>query len=267
MIARASLILLLVLALAAPWVARHDPWAQDRGFTDAPPSRTHWLGTDDYGRDLWSRFVFGARWSILAGAASTLVALLLGWTLGGVAGFAGGWADTGIMMVSEWFMAVPWLYLLIAARAALPLDLPPRTAALTILLLIALVNWARPAKLVRGLTASLSQRGFVDAARGFGVSPARIFARHIFPGTMGLLVAQSLTLLPRFVLAEVTLSFLGLGVSEPYPSWGALILPLKQVYLLPDHWWKAFPTLCMLPFFAGAALAARQAEKRFGILS
>jgi peptide/nickel transport system permease protein len=202
---------------------------------------------------------------VLAGAAATFVALALGWILGGIAGYRGGRTDQLIMFVAEWFLTVPWLYLLIAARAAMPIELAPRTATLAIVALIALVNWARPARMARGLVLSLSQKGYVEAARGFGVPGWKIFLRHILPGTAPALLAQTLVLLPRFVLAEMTLSFLGLALSEPDPSWGALILPLKQIYLLPEQWWKAIPTLAMLPFFTCFALAAREIESRFRI--
>ncbi|MBZ5602523.1 MAG: ABC transporter permease [Acidobacteriia bacterium] len=261
--ARISLIVIVALLLAGPLFCPFDPIAQDREAASSPPTIHHWLGTDDYGRDLAARFLYGGRWSILTGAAATLLALTLGWIAGGAAGFIGGAADAIIMMVAEWFLAVPWLYLLVAARAAMPLDLSPRVAMLAIILLIAIVNWARPARLVRGLVLTLSRKGYVEAARGFGVPRWKIFVRHILPGTAGLLTAQALLLFPRFVLAEVTLSFLGLGAGEPHPSWGALILPLKQIYLLSDHWWTLLPTLLMLPFFVATAILAQGLEKRY----
>lgn len=261
--ARVSLLLILAIVIAGPWLCTLDPVAQDRDAANSAPGARHWLGTDDYGRDLATRFLYGGRWSVLTGAAATLVALTLGWIAGGAAGFLGGPADAIVMTVSEWFLAVPWLYLLVAARAAMPLDLSPRAAMLAIVLLIAAINWARPARLARGLVLSLSQKGYVEAARGFGVPGWKIFAIHIFPDTTSVLLAQGLTLFPRFVLAEVTLSFLGLGAAEPHPSWGGLILPLKQVYALSDHWWAALPTLLMLPFFVSAAIAGRGLEKRY----
>ncbi len=263
MTARIAIVVILLTLAAGPWLCPADPIAQDRGAAGTGPSPRHWLGTDDYGRDLAARFLYGGRWSVLAGGAGTLVALALGWTAGCAAGFAGGIADTLVMAVSEWFMTVPWLYVLVAARAAMPLSLPPRTAMLAIVLLIAALNWARPARLSRGLVLSLSHKGYVEAARGFGVPRWRILVDHIFPGTTGALVAQALSLLPRFVLAEVTLSFLGLGAGEPYPSWGGLIVPLKQAYLLRDHWWIMLPVVLMVPFFASFALVSRQIERKY----
>jgi peptide/nickel transport system permease protein len=129
--------------------------------------------------------------------------------------------------------------------------------------LIAAVSWARPARLVRGVVLSLGERGYVQAARGFGVPPWTIFRRHVLPGTWGLLAAQTLVLFPRFVLAEVTLSFLGLGVGEPDPNWGGLILGLKQAYLLREQWWRLLPAGLMMPLFLSCAIAARVAARRF----
>jgi ABC-type dipeptide/oligopeptide/nickel transport system permease subunit len=263
MISRVSIAVIVAILFAGPYFCSFDPAHQDREMANTAPGSRHWLGTDDYGRDLAARFLYGGRWSILTGTAVAVVALSLGWIAGGAAGYLGGPVDQAIMYVSEWFMTIPWLYLLIAARAVMPLDVPPRTAMLEIILLIALVNWARPARLARSLVLSLSQKGYVEAARGFGVPPVTIFTRHILPGTAGVLLAQTLTLLPRFVLAEVTLSFLGLGAGEPSPSWGALILPVKQIYLVQDQWWKMLPVVLMLPFFISFAIAARGVERHF----
>ena len=263
--ARLSLALVLAIVLVGPWICPIDPVAQDRTAADSAPSVHHWLGTDEYGRDLAARFFYGGRWSILTGAAATLLALALGWITGGAAGLLGGSTDLIVMMISEWFLAVPWLYLLVAARAAMPLELDSRTAAFAIVLLIAVINWARPARLARGLVLSISRKGYVEAAHGFGVPVWRIFAWHILPGTAGVLLAQALVLLPRFVIAELTLSFLGLGAAEPHPSWGSLILPLKQIYLLDDRWWTVLPTLFMVPFFVCVSMAGRALEKRYAM--
>jgi peptide/nickel transport system permease protein len=259
---RASLLLILAVLLAGPWICSTDPNFQDREHAGAAPSASHWLGTDEFGRDLGARFLYGGRWSVLSGAAATALALTLGWIAGGAAGMIGGFLDTAIMAVSEWFLVVPWLYLLVAVRAALPLDLRPQTAMLAIILLIAVVNWARPARLARGMVLSLSQKGYVEAACGFSQPRWKIFIVHILPGTGDTLLAQALVLFPRFVLAEVTLSFLGLGAMEPHASWGSLILPLKKVYLLGERWWTVLPILLMLPLFITIALEARGWEKR-----
>lgn len=252
----------MVLAIG-PLLAPYNPIQQNREMANHAPNSSHWLGTDDYGRDVLSRFLAGANWSILSGGAATLLVLILGWTAGGLAGLRGGWVDGAAMRLGEVFLSVPWLYALIGLRAALPLELKPRTAAASLLFAIALISWARPARLVRGLVLSLSQRGYVQAARGFGVPEWKILIRHILPGTYALLAAQALVLFPRFVLAEVTLSFLGLGAGQPEPSWGELILGLKQAYLLHAQWWRLLPVCLMLPLFIACAVAARVAARRF----
>ncbi len=255
----------LALVMVGPWVAPYDPLMQHRELANLVPGAQHWMGTDDFGRDIWSRFLSGGSWSILAGAGATGLVLLLGWTIGGLAGYFGGWVDQLTMRVAELFLVLPWIYLLLGVRALLPLDLSPRVALGLMLLLIGLLSWARPARLVRGVVLSLREAGPVQAARGFGVSGPAIFVRHILPGTWDLLATQALILLPRFVLAEVTLSFLGLGLGEPDPSWGALLVPLKQAWRLDQHWWRTLPALFMLPFFgswaAGARAMARAANR------
>ena len=258
-----TLAALVLLFAAGPWLAPQDPIAQHRDIANRGPSAQHWLGADDYGRDILSRFLAGGSWSILTGISATAIVLILGWAVGGVAGFKGGWVDHVFMRFGELMLSLPWLYVLIGLRAVLPLDVKPRTAVSIMLLVIALVSWARPARLVRGLVLSLSQRGYVEAARALGVPEWRVFLRHILPGTLGLLGAQALVLFPRFVLAEVTLSFLGLGAGEPEPSWGALILRVKQAYLLGEQWWRLLPVCFMLPLFVSCALSARSLARRF----
>lgn len=254
----AVLAVLVALSIAGPVLAPYNPLEQHREIANAAPSALHWLGTDDYGRDVLSRFLAGANWSVTAGAFATALTLLLGGLAGGAAGFNGGWIDQILMRVGDLVLSLPWLYVLIGLRAVLPLSMKPRAAVAAMLGLIALVSWARPARLVRGLVLSLSERGYVEAARGFGVPGFRIFRRHVLPGTLGLLAVQALVLFPRFVLAEVTLSFLGLGVGEPDPSWGGLILGLKQAYLLREQWWRLLPICLMIPLFLSCALALRR---------
>ena len=254
----AVLAALVVLAIAGPLLAPCNPLEQHREIPNAAPNAVHWLGTDDYGRDVLSRFLAGAKWSVLAGILATALTLLIAGLAGGVAGFKGGWVDQILMRLGDLVLSLPWLYVLIGLRAVLPLSMKPRAAVAAMLALIAVVSWARPARLVRGLVLSLSERGYVEAARGFGVPGFRIFLRHVLPGTWGVLAVQTLVLFPRFVLAEVTLSFLGLGVGEPDPSWGGLILGLKQAYLLPEQWWRLLPICLMIPLFLTCAIAVRR---------
>lgn len=209
------------------------------------------LGTDGYGRDQFSRLLWGGQISLFAGLAATALALTLGLLVGASAGYWGGWTDEALMRLAELFLALPWLYLLFALRAFLPLTVSPLGAFVLVASVIGFVGWARPARLVRGVVLSAKERDFVRAARGFGASGAYILRRHILPQTASVLLTQAAVLAPQYVLAEVTLSFLGLGVPEPAPSWGSLLANLQQYSVLTSYWWIALPALALTPFFLG----------------
>ncbi len=246
--------ILLSVVLLAPV---GDPATQHRAAALAAPTLAHPLGTDALGRDQWALFIHGGRWSWGIGAAATAMALFLAWTLGSLAGWYGGWVDTSLMWLADLFLGIPWLYLLIALRAVLPVNAGLEQTTASVVLAIVLAGWARPARLVRGAVLSERERGWVESARGFGASPLEIYFRHVFPAALELLVTQSLLVTPRFVLAELTLTFAGAGTTAAVPSWGALMVPLKQAYLLRDHWWLALPALAMMPFFVCFTWVAR----------
>ena len=209
------------------------------------------LGTDGYGRDQFSRLLWGGQISLFAGLLATALALACGLLIGAVAGYRGGWADEGLMRLAELFLALPWLYLLFALRAFLPLAVTPLEAFFLVVSVIGLVGWARPARLVRGVVLSAKERDYVRAARGFGATGGYLVRRHIVPQTWSVLLTQAAILAPQYVLAEVTLSFLGLGVPEPAPSWGNLLANLQQYSVLTSYWWMSLPALAMTPFFLG----------------
>jgi peptide/nickel transport system permease protein len=209
------------------------------------------LGSDTYGRDQFSRVLYGGQLSLLAGLLGTSLTLLLGALVGTAAGFYGGWRDDLLMRFAELFMALPWLYLLFALRAFLPLTVEPHEAFLLVIATLGAVGWARPARLVRGVVLSEKERDYVRAARGFGASPGYLLRRHILPATSNVLLTQAAILVPQFVLAEMTLSFLGLGVPEPVPSWGNLLASLQQYSVLISCWWMYLPAVAIVPFFVG----------------
>jgi peptide/nickel transport system permease protein len=213
------------------------------------PARIFLLGTDGVGRDQLSRLLHGARLSLAAGLLATLLSLGIGWLLGTVAGFYGGWRDALVMRGAELFLALPWLYLLFAVRAVLPLHVSAAQAFLMVVLVIGLVDWARPARLVRGLVLSARERNYVLAARGFGASDLYLIRRHIAPETFSLVLTQGALLVPQYILAEVTLSFLGLGVSEPAPSLGNMLAALQQYHVLVSYWWMWLPGMALVPVF------------------
>jgi peptide/nickel transport system permease protein len=212
-----------------------------------PPARVFLMGSDGYGRDLFARLLFGGQISLLAGLVATLLSLTFGVILGTLAGFYGGWSDAIIMRCVELFLALPWLYLLLAIRGLLPLHTSPAQAFLLFIIVIGLVGWARPARLIRGVVLSVKERKHLLAARSFGASDLYLVRRHVLPEIRGLLLTLAALLIPQYVLAEVTLSFLGLGVGEPVPSWGGILATLQQYHVLASKWWMFFPGLILIP--------------------
>ena len=209
------------------------------------PARVSLLGTDGFGRDVFSRMLHGGRVSIAAGLLATLCALLVGMTLGTLAGFFGGHVDRIVMRSADVFMALPWIYLLFAVRAALPLHIDTRATFLMLVAVLGIVGWARPARMIRGIVLSARERTYVHAAEGFGASSLYLLWRHILPHTYGLVLTQASVLIPQYLLAEVALSFLGLGIGEPTPSWGGMLGTLQQYHVLTSYWWMLAPAVAL----------------------
>lgn len=231
------------------------------GGGDAP---LYLLGSDGYGRDLLSRILVGGQVSLLAGLIGAGLTLSIGLCIGTVAGFLGGWKDEVLMRIAELFLALPWIYLLFAMRAFLPLTVPPLKAFLLVVMVIAAVGWARPARMVRAIVLSARERDFVRAARGFGASDGYLLRRHILPETASVVLTQAAILVPQFVLAEMTLSFLGLGVPEPVPSWGNMLASLQHYNVLVSYWWMYLPAVAMVPFFLGYLVLASLLQGGYG---
>lgn len=207
------------------------------------------MGTDGLGRDQFSRLLYGGQISLFAGLLATALTLVWGTIFGTLAGFYGKWVDEGFMRLAELFLALPWFYLLFAVRAFLPLHLAPSATFLLLVAVIGVVGWARPARLVRGIVLSARERNFVLAAKNFGASDFYLLRRHILPQAWGVVLTQAALLAPLYILAEVTLSFLGLGVGEPTPSWGNLLASLQQYYVLDSYWWMLLPAVTLVPIF------------------
>ncbi len=229
------------------------------------PARILLLGTDRLGRDLFSRLLYGGRISLAAGLATAAVAVGLGLVLGAAAGFWRGGLDAFLMRLGELFMAFPALYLLVAVRAALPLDLRAVEAFSVTVLVIALPAWVRPARLVRGVVLSAKERDYVRVARGFGASDLYLLRRHVLPQTWAVVLTHLALLIPRLVLAEVTLSFLGLGIAEPVPSWGLMLADLRQFDVLVSYWWMSLPAVALIAVVIGYHRLASVLEKRLAV--
>ena len=228
------------------------------------PGRIFLMGSDGYGRDQFSRFLYGGQISLLAGLIAAILSVSLGIVTGAMAGYYGGWMDDLLMRGGELFLALPWLYLLFAVRAALPLHISQWQVFLLLISVMGLIGWARPARLIRGVVLSAKERNFVLAARGFGASDAYLLRRHVLPQTYAVLLTQITLLVPQYVMAEVTLTFLGLGVGEPMPSWGALLASLQQYSVLSSYWWMFLPALLLIPVlvvFYAAADALQELHK------
>lgn len=208
------------------------------------------LGTDGLGRDELSRLLYGGRLSLLAGLLGAGLALGLGLGLGGAAGAMGGWTDAAVMRGSEVFLALPWIYLLFAARAFLPLTLGAGTAFLLLIGILGLTGWGRPARLIRGVALSARERDYVRAARGFGASRWYLLRRHIWPETYAVALTQAALLAPQFILAEVALAFLGLGAAPPAASWGTMLAGLEKLYVLESYGWLFAPAVALVAVFA-----------------
>ncbi len=205
------------------------------------PARIMLLGADAFGRDEFSRLLFGGQISLAAGLLATLLTLSMAAVIGTVSGFYGGWIDESLMGLSELFLSLPWLYFLLGVRAFLPLHVSSVGTFLLLIGVIGLIGWARPARLVRGVVLSARTRTYVSSARGIGGSDLYLLRRHILPETFGVLLTQAALLVPLYVAAEATLSFFGLGVSEPVPSWGNMLATLQHYRVLVSYGWLLAP--------------------------
>lgn len=226
------------------------------------PGHIFLAGTDNYGRDQFSRLLYGGRVSLAAGLLATLISLILGLALGTLSGFYGGWLDEIFMRGAELFLVLPWLYLLLAVRSFLPLHLSAMQTFYLIVAVIGSIGWARPARLVRGIVLSARNRNYVLASRGFGGSDWHILRRHVLPHTYPVLLTQSALLVPQYVVAEVTLSFFGLGLAEPMPSWGSLLASLQQYNVLVSYWWMFAPALALMVFSLGYLAVANLLQEQ-----
>jgi ABC-type dipeptide/oligopeptide/nickel transport system permease subunit len=233
-------VLLVVAALAAPLIAGDDPTAIALDNQLAAPSLAHPLGTDYHGRDIWARIVFGARISLAAGIISQTIAVLLGVSAGLIAGFYGKWVDDVVMRLADITLAFPTLLLLIAMVAALEPSLG------VVFVVIGLVGWAGMARLVRGQTLVVRQLEFVQAARALGARDRRVLVRHVLPSVVAPVVVAATLGMAGAIMAEASLSFLGLGVQAPTPSWGGMIADARDLgQLRSAPWTSIFPGLAI----------------------
>lgn len=241
MIGLVLLVVLAGLALAAPWIAPFDPTQTDlTGRRLLSPSTVHWMGTDDLGRDLWSRVLFGARISLLIGFLSVVIAITLGTAIGAIAGYAGGWVDAVLMRIVDLFLSIPRLILLLTVVAVFP-----RATIGLIVAVLGLTGWMGVSRLVRGQVLAVREREYVTAARALGYRPTRILTRHILPNVMTPVIVAATLGIGNAILAEAALSYLGFGVQPPTPSWGTIIQSGGDRMI--DAWWiTTFPGIAIV---------------------
>ena len=232
--------------LGAQWLAPAGYAKQFRETPSARPSRSFWLGTDALGRDAFARLLYGSRVSLLLAPAAALVATLLAALVGGVAGYAGGWAGGAILRITDLVLSLPWLFLLLTVRALLPLNTPPAQSLVITFLLLGLLGWAAPARVIGAAAHALARDDFVLQARARGCRQLRILTAHLLPNLKPILIAQFWIAVPVFILSEASLGFLGLGVGEPLASWGSLLRELENVNAVTANPWMLAPLLLLV---------------------
>ena len=233
------LVLIIIAALFAPVLAPRDPARQDLEQDLLTYSRSHPLGTDKLGRDILSRTIYGGRVSLSVGIATVTLSLAIGLAIGSLSGYAGGWVDQLLMRLVDLLLAFPGILLAIAFTAVLGPGLHHVVIALC------LIGWTGYARLVRGEILALREREFVQAAQALGCKPYRVVVRHLLPNLLPPLLIQATFGLAAAIIAEGSLSFLGLGVEPPTPSWGAMLNEGRQFLLVAPHL-TAYPGLAIM---------------------
>ena len=217
-----------------------------RRATFAGPEPWFLLGSDALGRDVLSRLLAGARLSLGVALLSTALALLIGAAVGAAAGYAGGWADTVLMRAADLALVLPGIYVVLALRGVLPIVLEPHQVFVALVAVLGLVGWPSAARGVRGIVMVERQAEYAEAARALGAGSWRVILRHLLPATRGFLTVQATVLVPAFIMAEATLSFVGLGFAQPTPSWGAMLRDAAAVRIAADAPWLLAPAAAIV---------------------
>lgn len=238
MVGLVIVILLVLTALFAPLIATHSITERDSGHFREPPSRAHWFGTDSIGRDVFSRVVYGARVSLKIGIAATTIGLVIGLTLGAVAGFFGRALDSLIMRITDIFLAIPYIVLAVAIASIFG------RSENTVILVLGFTGWLGICRIVRSSFLSLKQQEYVEAATALGYSRRRIMFRHILPNALQPIIVYGTIAVGSVILAEAALSFLGVGPQDPTPAWGLMVSDGKSLLATSPH----------LLFFPGMAI-------------
>jgi peptide/nickel transport system permease protein len=229
----------VLTALSANVICRYDPLQVDAAHALAHPDALHWMGTDSFGRDVWSRIVHGARISLAVGIGSTALGASIGVMVGLVSGYLSGWVDLVFQRVTDVLQALPLLVLALVMTAALGPSLP------NVIIAIAIPLIPTVSRVIRANTLALRELPFVEAAKSIGMSETRIVLRHVLPNTLAPLIVLATAQLGSTILTEASLSFLGLGIPEPYPSWGRMLSESAAEYVRVAPWLVIFPGIAI----------------------
>jgi peptide/nickel transport system permease protein len=238
MLGTAGLFIMVMFVLAAIFadvICRFSPLDVDSAHALAAPNSLHWLGTDSFGRDVWSRIIHGARISLAVGIGSTALGSSIGVTVGLASGYLSGWVDLVFQRITDILQALPLLVLALVMTAALGPSLP------NVIIAIAIPLIPTVARVIRANTLALREQPFVEAARSIGMSDMRIALRHVLPNTLAPLIVLATAQLGSTILTEASLSFLGLGIPEPFPSWGRMLSESAAEYVRTAPWLVIFP--------------------------
>jgi peptide/nickel transport system permease protein len=251
---------LVLISVAGSFVPRFDYARQDREHVNCGASSGHWLGTDDLGRDRFTRLLHGSRVSILLAPAAAVVSMLLAFAIGAVPGFAGGHLERAAKTAIDLMLSIPWLFLLLMVRAMLPLNTSPTASVTITFLVLGLLGWAAPARILLARARSMRQAEFIVLARSTGVTPLRLLCQHMMPNLRPVLLAQFWIAVPVFILSEANLSILGLGVAEPLPSLGSLLRELETVLSLRADIWRFAPLAVLVLMVSSLQIAVSERE-------
>lgn len=227
--------LMVIISIGAPLFTNHSVSEGDLYNIRSAPSIEHILGTDDIGRDVFTRILYGGRISIAVGVASMMLQLLIGVTLGSIAGYFGGLIDKIIVRVIDIIMCFPFFVITIALAAVLG------GSTLNLILIIGLLMWPNIARIVRGEILSIKENDYVMAAKAIGLGPVEIIIKHILPNILSVILVSSTLSIATGILMEASLSFLGLGVKPPTPSWGNMLVAAQNIAVLQNEWWMWIP--------------------------
>jgi peptide/nickel transport system permease protein len=231
--------LFVLAAILADVICRYSPLTVDSAHALAPPGMQHWMGTDSFGRDVWARIVHGARISLAVGIGSTTLGGIFGVIIGLASGYLSGWVDLVFQRVTDILQALPLLVLALVMTAALGPSLP------NVIIAIAIPLIPIVARVIRANTLALREQPFVEAAKSIGMSETRIALRHVLPNTLAPLIVLATAQLGSTILTEASLSFLGLGIPEPYPSWGRMLSESAAEYVRTAPWLVIFPGIAI----------------------